>query len=227
MIQATTALANKGYPLQLTYISQIAESDGKLIYQHTPEYKEPVISEATSRTLLDYMKTTAEVGTGSRAQLGDVTIGVKTGTAQMIDPITKGYSKDDYISNCVAIFPIEDPEIILYIVITKAKGETYAGRIVAPIIAEAADIIIDHLGLARKNASSLIHSGKIELPKKINPEIGTSIPNFIGLSKRELVPLLERDDIHFIIRGDGWVSSQNPPPGTPLQENMTIELYLQ
>ena len=172
------------------------------------------------------MKSTAEVGTGVERNSRCYYRG-KTGTAQMIDPITKGYSKDDYISNCVAIFPIEDPEIILYIVITKAKGETYAGRIVAPDHSRGSRHYYRSSWLARKNASSLIHSGKIELPKKINPEISTIVPNFLGLSKRELVPLLERDDIHFIIRGDGWVSSQNPPPGTPLQENMTIELYLQ
>lgn len=227
MVQATTALANNGFPLQLSFISQIAESDGRLIYQHTPEYKDRVISEKTSKAVLDYMKSTAEVGTGSRAQIGGVSIGVKTGTAQMIDPKTKSYSQTDFISNCVAVFPIEEPEIILYIVITKAKGETYAGRIVAPIIAEAADVIIDHLGLARKNASSLAHSGKIELPIRNTPEIQNTVPNFIGLSKRELVPLLERDDIRFIIRGDGWVFSQNPAPGTPVEEQMTIELNLQ
>ena len=55
----------------------------------------------------------------------------------------------------MAIFPIENPEIILYIVIEKAKGETYAGRIVAPVIAKAADVIIDQLGMARGKASSL------------------------------------------------------------------------
>lgn len=227
MVQATTALANNGFPLQLSFISQIAESDGTLFYQHTPEYKERVISERTSKAVLDFMKSTAEVGTGSRAQLGDVTIGVKTGTAQMIDPQTRSYSKTDFISNCVAVFPVEEPEIVLYIVITKAKGETYAGRIVAPIIAEAADIIIDHLGLARKNASSFAHTGKILLAPQNNLKVENFVPDFTGLSKRELVPLLERDGIHFRIFGDGWVSSQNPPAGTPLQAEMTIELFLQ
>ena len=64
----------------------------------------------------------------------------------MLDEKSGGYSKNDFVSNCLAIFPVEDPQIILYIVITKAKGENYAGRIVAPVIGEAADTIIDQLG---------------------------------------------------------------------------------
>ena len=56
----------------------------------------------------------------------------------MADTVNGGYSNTDFLSNCMAIFPIENPQIVLYIVIEKAKGETYAGRIVAPVIAKAA-----------------------------------------------------------------------------------------
>ena len=55
----------------------------------------------------------------------------------------------------------------------------------------------------------------------------TVVPNFIGLSKKELTSLLNRKDINVKIEGSGWVVSQNPPAGTPIMENMTIELYLQ
>lgn len=227
MVQATTALTNNGIPLQLSFISQIANSDGTLTYQHTPVYKEQIISQETAQYLLSCMQTTAQVGTGSRAALGDVSIGVKTGTAQMLDSKKGVYSTTDFLSNCVAVFPIEDPQIILYIVISKAQGETYAGRIVAPVIADAADVIIDHLGLARSSASSIAHTGKIAINSGITPEIDKTIPNFSGTPKRLLMPLLDRTDLRIIINGDGWVFAQNPEPGTPVTENMLIELYLQ
>ncbi len=227
MVQAGTALANKGIPVQLTLISQIASSSGTLTYQHTPVYKDQIISEETARYLLSCMQTTAQSGTGSRAALGDVSIGVKTGTAQMNDKVKGGYSTTDFLSNCIAIFPVEDPQIILYIVISKAQGETYAGRIVAPVIADAADVIIDHLGLARSGASSIAHTGKIAITTGSTPVIGSSVPNFTGTPKRLLIPLLERNDLRIIINGDGWVYAQNPEPGTLVTENMLIELYLQ
>jgi cell division protein FtsI (penicillin-binding protein 3) len=226
MVEATTALANKGKPVQLTLISKIVDFDGTVEYEHKPATKEQVIHSWVADHLLSCMESTAKVGTGSRASIGDVAIGVKTGTAQMLDTEKGGYSDTDFVSNCVAVFPVDNPEIILYIVITKAKGETYAGRIVAPVIADAADIIIDHLGLARANSSSVSHSGKIVIPGSKSIDITTVIPDFTGTPKRLLTPLLSRKDLVIKIQGEGWVVSQNPPPGTPVTENMVIELTL-
>ena len=53
------------------------------------------------------------------------------------------------------------------------------------------------------------------------------MPDFTGRPKRDLIPLLARDDLNFIIKGEGWVSAQSPEPGTPITENMTIELDLE
>ena len=185
------------------------------------------MKEPTADYILSCMETTATSGTGSRAHINDIAIGVKTGTAQMADKENGGYSSTDFISNCIAIFPIDKPEIILYIVIEKAKGETYAGRIVAPVIKETADAIIDHLGMSRGDAASLEHSGRISIKAQKPITLGTKLPNFTGMSKRELLPLFSRTDIHVKINGSGWVTSQNPAPGTPVTENMTIELNLE
>ena len=156
------------------------------------------------------METTATSGTGARAKLEDITIGVKTGTAQMADKNKGGYSDTDFLSNCMAIFPVENPQIILYIVVEKAKGETYAGRIVAPVIAEAADVIIDHMGMSRGGAASFEHNGIITINQGQAVTIENTVPDFTGKSKKDLMPLLERKDIHFNINGRGWVTSQRP-----------------
>ncbi|MFI3257692.1 MAG: penicillin-binding transpeptidase domain-containing protein, partial [Spirochaetales bacterium] len=227
MVQAATALANDGVPLQLSLISRITDKDGAVLYEHEPTFKNPVVSKSTADYLLSCMETTARQGTGTRAYLGDISIGVKTGTAQMIDAETGGYSDTDFVSNVAAVFPVDDPEIVLYIVITKAKGETYSGRIVAPVIAEAANVIIDHLGLARANAASLEHSGRISFQTEQTPTVGSVLPDFTGLSKRLLTPLLTDENIRYLIEGDGWVTSQNPPAGTAVTEGMTVELYLE
>ena len=227
VVQAATALAHKGTPVKLSVISRITDREGNEKFFHAPQELPRVFSESTAEYLLSCMKTTAEIGTGSRAVLGDVSIGVKTGTAQMADPVLGGYSKTDFISNCVAVFPVENPRIVLYIVITKAQGETYAGRIVAPVIAEAANVIIDHLGLSRQGAASFSHTGTITVERAGGIAIGNVLPDFRGVSKRELTHLLERKDIQIRINGDGWVVSQSPEPGTPVTENMHIELYLE
>ncbi|MCH5290969.1 MAG: transpeptidase family protein [Treponema sp.] len=227
MVQAATAIAGDGVPVKLTFIQRITDKDGNIEYIHHREPKERVLKSATAQYILSCMETTAQSGTGSKASLSDISIGVKTGTAQMADTVNGGYSETDFLSNCMAIFPVEKPEIVLYIVIEKAKGETYAGRIVAPVIAEAADEIIDHLGMTREGAVSLKHSGRSSISEHEALVVGSTVPNFLGRPKRDLLPLLDRTDITFAISGEGYVTRQYPPPGAPVTENMTIELVFE
>ncbi len=227
MVQAATAIANGGVPVKLTAIHKITDKEGNVLFEHSPEYKDRVFKESTAEYVLSCMETTATTGTGARANIGDVAIGVKTGTAQMADKINGGYSDTDFLSSCMAIFPVDDPEIVLYIVVEKAKGETYGGRIVAPVIAEAADTIIDYMGMSRGKASSVEHNGVITIPTTANITIGELTPDFTGFSKKDLLPLMEQSKGRLNINGSGWVTSQNPEPGTPLTENTIIELYLE
>ena len=226
MVQAATAIANKGIPLKLTLVKRITNKDGSVFYEHTAVPKERVLKQSTAEYVLSCMETTATSGTGSRARLNDISLGVKTGTAQMASK-SGGYSTTDFISNCMAIFPVEDPQIILYIVVEKAKGETYAGRIVAPVIAKAADEIIDYLGMSRGDAASLEHSGKISISAARPIILGKKLPDFTGFSKRDIMNLVNSNGIQVKINGSGWVKSQNPAPGTPVSENMIIELNLE
>ena len=227
MVQAATAIANGGVPVKLSVINRVTNKDGTLYYEHKPEYKERVFKSETASYVLSCMETTSLRGNGTRANISDISIGTKTGTAEMADKEKGGYSDTDFISSCIGIFPTEEPEIILYVVIEKAKGEVYGGRIAAPVIQKAANTIIDHLGMSRGGAASLEHNGMISVPRSARVEVGETVPDFTGLNKRELSPLLDKKNLNININGSGWVTSQNPEPGTPVTENMTIELYLE
>ena len=227
MVQAATAIANGGVPVKLSVIHKITDKEGAVLFEHVPEYKNRVFKKTTADYVLSCMETTATTGTGARANIGDVAIGVKTGTAQMADKENGGYSETDFLSSCLAIFPVDEPEIVLYIVVEKAKGETYGGRIVAPVIAEAADTIIDYMGMSRGKASSIEHNGVITIPNTKDIALGSVTPDFTGYSKKDLLPLMEQAKGRLNINGSGWVTSQNPEPGTPLTENTIIELYLE
>lgn len=226
MVKAATAIANGGVEIRPTVIKKIVDKDGNVDFEGKIS-GERVLKKSTASYVLSCMESTAKGGTGFRANLRDISIGVKTGTAQMADSESGGYSETDYVSNCIAIFPVEEPEIVLYIVIAKAKGETYAGRIVAPVIRDAADVIIDHLGLSRGEALSFEHSGTIHVKKPKILRLSNVVPDFSGMSKRELLPLFENSKIKVKMSGNGWVTSQTPAAGTPLTEGMQIELVLE
>lgn len=227
MMEAATYIANKGKGIQLTLLSKITDKEGNILYQHEPVYKQQNIKPETAAYILSCMQSGAEKGIGWRANLGDIPIGVKTGTAQMADTKNGGYSDTDFLSDCLAFFPAEDPEIILFIVIQKAQGIQYASRIVAPVIKESANTIIDHMGMNRGSAASVIHSGHISIQSTHQIKVGSSLPDFTGKAKRELLNLLDRTDLNVNIHGNGWVVRQEPEAGTPITENMKLDLYLE
>ena len=227
MVEASTALANGGKRVKLTLLSKLFTPEGAIAYEHVPKELDQVVSAETANLMLSYMETTSESGTGTRASVGDVPMAVKTGTAQMLNDEKNGYSETDYISSCIGIFPANDPSVILYIAIVKPIGESYGGRIAAPVISTAANAIIDYLGIGRAKATSVRHTGIIPVQGNKAAEIGNVMPDLSGVSKRMLTSLLARDDITVIIDGDGYVVSQTPDPGTPIEKGMTVELRLE
>jgi cell division protein FtsI (penicillin-binding protein 3) len=228
MIQAAGAVANDGILVPPRIISRIVSPDGKISREWDPGPARRVLKPETARAMRSYMvDVTSEIGTGWRANVEDLSLAVKTGTAQIIDPITRAYSSTDFIASCIALLPAESPSLILYLVIIKPRGEYLGGRIAAPPIREAAEALVDYLGIPRGRNPQLSHSPSVALPGDRVPLITDRVPDFSGLAKRSLLPLLLRDDLQIEIRGEGWVRRQSPPPGSPLAPDTVIILELE
>ena len=227
IVQAATAFTNKGKTLKLSLLSEILDSTGKPVYRHKPKPLEQVVSAKTAKTVLGYMQTAADDGTGSRASIKGVPIAVKTGTAQMAQADRRGYSPTDYLSSCIGIFPVDDPQIILYMAVIRPVGETYGSWVAAPAISEAANAIIDFRGMGRTNAPNVTHTGIIQSHRQTPVTVGDTMPDLRGTPKRLLLDLLSRTDITVKLTGDGYVTTQSPAAGTPVVKGMIIELTLE
>jgi len=227
MLQAATAIANDGVLVPPRIVSKFVSADGSVTPWEGGESRR-VISAETAKAMRSYMVDTASnIGTGWRAAVEDLSLAVKTGTAQLIDPVTRRYSDTDFIASCIALLPAESPSLILYLTIIKPKGEILGGRIAAPAIREAAEALIDYIGIPRGRNPQINHPSTINIPSVKFLDIQDHVPDFTGLAKRLLLPLLLRDDINVQILGDGWVRRQNPPPGTPVTNGMNIILELE
>jgi cell division protein FtsI (penicillin-binding protein 3) len=216
--------------VQPKLVSRILNFDGSAA--PTPETKPPrrVLKSETARLMREYMVNAAsEEGTGRRAGIDDISLGVKTGTAQLINPATGAYSSTDFIASCIAVLPAEAPTLVLYHVIIKPKGVSYlGGRIAAPPIREAAEALVDYLGIPRGRNQQASHSGTVVMGAVDSPlKIGAVMPDFRGFSKRQLIPLLERQDLAIEIIGDGWVRRQYPDPGSPVAAGATLRFELE
>jgi cell division protein FtsI (penicillin-binding protein 3) len=228
MLQAATAIANDGILVPPRIISRIVSADGKKVQTWDAGPSRRVLKPETARIMRDYMvDVTSDIGTGWRANVEDLSLAVKTGTAQIIDPVTRAYSDTDFIASCIALLPAESPSLILYLVIVKPQEEILGGRIAAPAIRESAEALADYLGIPRGRNPQLSHSSSVVLPTDRPIQITNQVPDFSGLAKRTLLPLLLRDDLHIELRGDGWVRRQSPEPGTPITPDTVILLELE
>ncbi|MDR2662149.1 MAG: PASTA domain-containing protein, partial [Treponema sp.] len=229
VLQASTAVANDGMLIPPRFVSRIVSDDGGTVREYRASQPRRIISAETARNMRTYMEEgTQDLGIGKFARIKDIALAVKTGTAQMIDAETGSYSETDYIASCLALLPAENPSLVLYMVIVKPMGDYYFGsRTAAPAIRETAEALIDYLGIPRGRNPQISHTGEVTIPLSGTLTINDTIPDFTGVSKRDLAPLLLRDDLRLDIRGEGWVVRQSPPPLSPFRSGMTIILYLE
>ncbi|MDR1445080.1 MAG: transpeptidase family protein [Treponema sp.] len=225
VLQAASAIANDGIMVSPRVVSRIASPEGEEIRRWDSGPARQVLKPETAQAIRAAMvDVTSNIGTGWRANVQDLSLAVKTGTAQFTEPGISAYSDTEVIASCIALLPAESPSLVLYLVIVKPQGEILAGRIAAPAIRQAAESLVEYLGIPRGLNPLVLHPSQVTLPQDRVPVIGDVVPDFTGLSKRSLIPLFLRDDLHVEMQGEGWVRRQNPPPDTPITPETIIYL---
>ena len=226
MATAATIFTNDGVLLRPHIIKKIVSPGGELIQENKREPVRRVLSAETARDMLLMMeKATEDDGTAHRLRIEGIRISAKTGTSQVIDSKTNKYSEQDFIASCIAIVPTDDPQLIIYTVIQNPKGSSiYGGRIATPIARKVIDDSVSYLGIKNMNNETYYHDRNITISQREEIVIGDTMPNFIGLPKRSILPLLKDDRFIIKISGNGWVVNQSPAQGTPIKDNMEIML---
>ncbi len=229
IITAATAFANEGFILEPHIIKKVVSPEGKTVEEFSRTPLVDVLSSETAQAMLLMMETATQVGgTATRAAIDGIRVSAKTGTAQIFD-VEKGmYSEEAFIASCLAIFPTDDPRLLIYVVIEHPKaGETYGGRIAAPLVKQLGNDLVNFLNIPREGDTVVYHSGTVRVQGLPPIQIGEVMPDFFGYSKRQLLPLLEMSAIQVNITGSGWVIQQTPPAGTPLRKGMSVKLALE
>jgi len=225
VMQAATVIANGGVLVPPRIVCRVVSADGRTVTPRENPINAPrrVTSPQTAWTVLGYMRDTAiqGQGTGWRAAMADLDIAVKTGASQILG------GRGGYITSMLAMLPADNPSLVLYVVVTRPTVPPMAGETAAPAIRMAAEQLVDYLGIPRGRNPVFHHTGVLSIAEELLPPIGSVVPDFRGLSKRTLLPLLARDDVVVEIFGNGWVRRQFPPPGAAIARGMLIELELE
>lgn len=154
ILRAYSAIANGGILIKPHVVSEIRSPDGTLIYSFTPAGNKAVISRQTADIFKDILKTvTEEGGTGKSASVEGNQVAGKTGTAQIIDPKTRRYSKEKYVSSFVGFVPADNPMIAMIVVVYEPRGQIYGGVVAAPVFKEIAKQSLSYLNVPREDTN--------------------------------------------------------------------------
>lgn len=217
LLTAVNAVANGGNLIQPHIVKEIThkDSNGNTIVDKTIEGKttENVLSEKTCATLRKYLERTATQDAGAGTFVQGYDIGGKTGTAQKVDIETGSYSADKYIASMVAMTPVDDPQLTVYISVDEpSTGVYYGGQVASPLMKKLFSHIFAYIESPTGKASYSISKDVV-------------IPEVRGKSIEEAKSILEENGLGCEINGDGnTIVSINPYPGTTVKAGSKITL---
>lgn len=152
ILRAYSAIANGGVLVTPHVVSEIRSPDDVPVYSFNSKGNKRAISKKTAEIFKDILKTVAEEGgTGKSASVEGNHVAGKTGTAQIIDPRTKRYSKEKYVGSFVGFVPADNPMIAMIIVIYEPKGQIYGSVVAAPVFKEIAKQSLSYLNVPRED----------------------------------------------------------------------------
>jgi cell division protein FtsI (penicillin-binding protein 3) len=104
-----------------------------------------VISPYTAAEMRSMMEKVVIEGTGRKAILEGYSAAGKTGTAQKVDPATGAYSKTKYIGSFAGFAPVNNPQIVVAVILDSAVGLHQGGQVSAPVFRRITQQVLEYL----------------------------------------------------------------------------------
>lgn len=141
-----STFANDGVRVAPRILMGTVEPQGSLqtvSFHSGPSHR--VISSYTAAEMRSMMQKVVLEGTGRKAQLEGYTSAGKTGTAQKVDPATGAYSKTKYVGSFAGFAPINNPQIVVAVILDSAVGLHQGGQVSAPVFRRVAQQVLEYL----------------------------------------------------------------------------------
>ena len=133
LVQLHAALANGGYEVTPHVTSGFRERINK-------NSKKQLFSLEASKTVLEWMETVVDKGSGSGAQIEGYRIAGKTGTSQKA---LNGSYTSKKVCSFVATLPVNDPKYVVLVVVDEpSKSYAYGSTVAVPVAKEIIESLI-------------------------------------------------------------------------------------
>jgi len=209
----------------------MVDKKGSVVKEIEPVAVRRVISPETSHRITSILTDVVEEGTGGNARIVNLSVAGKTGTSQKFDFDLGRYSAKKVEASFIGFFPAEDPQMVILVMLDEPKIHRWGGAAAAPVFREVSEQILRCFNNSmelREVAANENNEGvriiqvstdreTIYHDTKVDESI---IPDFEGMSMREVLKISQNRGIDIRIAGSGWAVSQNPAPGVRIEENL-------
>lgn len=216
MVTAVAAIANDGKLMAPKIVKSFVDENGAIIKKFEPVVVRQVISPETSKQLRLMMESVVANGSGKKAYIPGIRVGGKTGTSEKLIK-GGGYSKDLAFSSFVGIAPVDDPKIVVLVVVDEPQDTNFGSVVAAPM---ARQIMIDTLRYL-----------KVEPDFKGQKTV--AVPNFVGMTVGDALALSKGKTYELSISPIGMsgenkakIIKQYPEAGKQIQEGGSAIIYV-
>lgn len=224
MCTAFCAIVNGGYLVTPHLVDKILDSNGNVVETKTTQVKRQVISKETSDTMRGILETIVTENGGHNAYIAGYRIGGKSGTAEKIDEYNavggmKAGAKMTYIGTFAAAVPMDDPQIVMLVLVDTPTGPQYYGSAVAcPVVSAVFNDGLEHLGIYPTYTA------------EEQAKMDATVPYVLGYQSMYAQSYLTAENFKVEFVGDSSsdevVTAQIPSSGSSIPKGSTVVLYI-
>lgn len=238
MAAAVSAVANGGLLIEPRVVRAVIRDGVRQVVQ--PRVIRRAIEEQTAATLTSMMKNVVSRGTAKAAVIDGYPAAGKTGTATRLAE-GGGYSRSDYNASFVGFIPADNPAVTILVVVDSPRTSIYGGAVAAPIFRQIAEGALLQLGVAPEgehHAPVSVRAGGSGVPRTHRVQVTEQQPSIVraggpavmpdlrGLSAREAMRIAGAAGQATHLAGTGFVESQRPSAGSPIDHGGVAVLFL-
>jgi len=233
LVTAVGAIANDGVLVKPHIIKEIRNADGSLDREMLVQTVRQAVSPETARIVSGMMEKEVSEGGGNKAAVKGYHFAGKTGTAEKLNEDGSGYAAGRYIASFVGFGPVEDPQIVILIVLDDPRGVYYGGQIAAPVASEILTQIMRQLNIRPQIANEpLVPTARLQSTALVQPQAQAPpgkvlVPNVLGMSMRQAGESLNKLGLAMVPTGTGAAISQSIARNTIVEPGIEITVYFE
>ena len=233
LITALSSVANQGVLMKPFIVRGLMDRKGNIVQTYHPTVVRRVVSPDTAKRLTAILTDVVgmEDGTGKHARIVNVAVAGKTGTSQKFDFARKAYSSERVKTSFMGFFPSENPQIAILVILDEPQKDRWGGVAAAPVFKNIGEQLLTRFRTnIRENAATeegkpvggdmkvSLASAPVLISEGTAAEDDAVVPNFRGMTIREVLKKSKEKGIEVHVIGSGWATTQHPAPGIPAPE---------